>query len=361
MKAAVCREFGQPLVIEDVSLATASAGEVKVRIDACAVCHSDIIYADGGWGGSLPMVVGHEASGTVTEVGEGVNDVQPGNFVVVTLIRHCGDCRYCDRGDEVICDTTFPLDENSPLTSASGQAMTQAMRTGAFAEEVVVGASQVCPLPRAIPAECASLLACGVLTGVGAVTNTARVPPGAEVVVIGIGGVGLNAIQGAVLSNANSVISIDLVDYKLEAAETFGATHTINSTSEDPVAAVRGLTGGNGADFVFVTVGAKAPIDQGVQMLANGGSAVVVGIPESGVMTEYDPVELATRGQRIVGSKMGSARVREDIPRLAKLYEEGRLKLDELISGRYRLEEINDAIESVKNGQALRNVIVFEG
>jgi len=359
MKAAVCVEFGKPLVIEDLVLAPPSADEVRVRIDACAICHSDIIYADGGWGGSLPMVLGHEASGTVIEVGDGVKGVEAGDYVVVTLIRHCGDCRYCDRGDDVICDATFPLDEQSPLTSASGETIYQAMRTGAFAEEVVVGASQVCPVPTEIPADCASLLACGVLTGVGAVTNTARVPPGADIVVIGIGGVGMNTIQGAVLADANSVIAIDLIDDKLESAEIFGATHTINSTSEDPVAAVRELTGGNGADFVFVTVGAKAPIDQSVRMLANGGSAVVVGIPESGVITEYDPVELASRGQRIVGSKMGSARVREDIPRLTKLYEEGRLKLDELISGRYPLDEINDAIAATKSGQSLRNVIVF--
>ena len=233
------------------------------------------------------------------------------------------------------------------------------MRTGAFAEEVVVGASQVCPVSRQIPAASAALLACGVLTGVGAVTNTAQVPAGADVVVIGIGGVGINALQGAGLCEAGSIIAVDIADEKLEVARRFGATHAVNSASEDAIAAVKTATGGKGADFVFVAVGAKAPIDEGVQMLASGGTAVVVGIPASGVITEYDPVELASRGQRIVGSKMGSARVREDIPRLAKLYEEGRLKLDELISGRYPLEQINDAIAATKSGQSLRNVVVF--
>lgn len=359
MKAAICREFGKPLVIEDVELAAPSAGEVRVKLEACAICHSDIIYADGGWGGSLPMLLGHEASGTVIDVGEGVDDIQPGDFVVVTLIRHCGACRYCERGDDVICDATFPLDERSPLTSSSGEAVVQAMRTGAFAEEVVVGASQVCPVSRQIPAASAALLACGVLTGVGAVTNTAQVPAGADVVVIGIGGVGINALQGAGLCEAGSIIAVDIADEKLEVARRFGATHAVNSASEDAIAAVKTATGGKGADFVFVAVGAKAPIDEGVQMLASGGTAVVVGIPASGVITEYDPVELASRGQRIVGSKMGSARVREDIPRLAKLYEEGRLKLDELISGRYPLEQINDAIAATKSGQSLRNVVVF--
>lgn len=359
MKAAICREFGKPLVIEDVELAAPSAGELRVKLEACAICHSDIIYADGGWGGSLPMLLGHEASGTVIDVGEGVDDIQPGDFVVVTLIRHCGACRYCERGDDVICDATFPLDERSPLTSSSGEAVVQAMRTGAFAEEVVVGASQVCPVSRQIPAASAALLACGVLTGVGAVTNTAQVPAGADVVVIGIGGVGINALQGAGLCEAGSIIAVDIADEKLEVARRFGATHAVNSASEDAIAAVKTATGGKGADFVFVAVGAKAPIDEGVQMLASGGTAVVVGIPASGVITEYDPVELASRGQRIVGSKMGSARVREDIPRLAKLYEEGRLKLDELISGRYPLEQINDAIAATKSGQSLRNVVVF--
>ncbi len=359
MKAAICREFGKPLVIEDVELAAPSAGEVRVKLEACAICHSDIIYADGGWGGSLPMLLGHEASGTVTAIGDGVEDVQPGDFVVVTLIRHCGECRYCERGDDVICDATFPLDEQSPLTSSSGETVVQAMRTGAFAEEVVVGASQVCPVSREIPADRAALLACGVLTGVGAVTNTAKVPAGADVVVIGIGGVGINALQGAGLCEAGSIIAVDVADEKLEVARCFGATHAVNSASEDAIAAVKEATGGKGADFVFVAVGAKAPIDEGVQMLASGGTAVVVGIPASGVMTEYDPVELASRGQRIVGSKMGSAHVREDIPRLAKLYEEGKLKLDELISGRYPLEQINDAIAATKSGQSLRNVVVF--
>ncbi len=359
MKAAICREFGKPLVIEDVELAAPSAGEVRVKLEACAICHSDIIYADGGWGGSLPMLLGHEASGTVIDVGEGVDDVRPGDFVVVTLIRHCGACRYCERGDDVICDATFPLDERSPLTSSSGEAVVQAMRTGAFAEEVVVGASQVCPVSRQIPAASAALLACGVITGVGAVTNTVQVPAGADVVVIGIGGVGINVLQGAGLCEAGSIIAVDIADQKLEVARRFGATHAVNSASEDAITAVKTATGGKGADFVFVAVGAKAPIDEGVQMLASGGTAVVVGIPASGVMTEYDPVELASRGQRIVGSKMGSACVREDIPRLAKLYEEGRLKLDELISGRYPLEQINDAIAATKSGQSLRNVVVF--
>ena len=359
MKAAVCREFGKPLVIEDVELAEPSEGEVRVKLGACAICHSDIIFADGGWGGDLPVVLGHEAAGTVTAIGAGVDSVKSGDYVVVTLIRHCGSCYYCDQGDDVMCDASFPLDENSPLRSSAGESIFQGLRTGAFAEEVVVGATQVCAIPDVIPVECASLLACGVLTGVGAVINTAKVSPGSNVVVIGAGGVGLNAIQGAALADANTVIAIDIAADKLEAARSFGATHAINSVSEDATSTVLQETGGRGADYVFVTVGAKTAIDQSVQMLGRGGTAVIVGMPESGVMAEYDPSELASRSQKIIGSKMGSARISADIPRLVKLYQEGHLKLDELVSGRYPLEDINDAIASVKDGMALRNVVIF--
>jgi Zn-dependent alcohol dehydrogenase len=258
-----------------------------------------------------------------------------------------------------MCDASFPLDENSPLRSSAGESIFQGLRTGAFAEEVVVGATQVCAIPDVIPVECASLLACGVLTGVGAVINTAKVSPGSNVVVIGAGGVGLNAIQGAALADANTVIAIDIAADKLEAARSFGATHAINSVSEDATSTVLQETGGRGADYVFVTVGAKTAIDQSVQMLGRGGTAVIVGMPESGVMAEYDPSELASRSQKIIGSKMGSARISADIPRLVKLYQEGHLKLDELVSGRYPLEDINDAIASVKDGMALRNVVIF--
>lgn len=359
MRAAVCRAFGAPLAVEEVALAAPRAGEVEVRLAACAICHSDIAYADGAWGGDLPAVYGHEAAGVVERIGPGVARVAPGDHVVVTLIRACGHCRCCAKNLPVACETRFPLDRETPLRAADGAPLVHGLRTGAFAERVVVEASQVVAVPKDMPLDRAALLACGVITGFGAVTNTAAVSAGSDVVVIGTGGVGLNAVQGAAHVGARSVIAVDLSDAKLAAARRFGATETVNPAERDPGAAVRESTAGRGADYVFVTVGAKAAFDQSYGLLAPAGAVVLVGMPASGVLSEFDPGTLAGAGQRILGSKMGSARIDEDIPRLVALYREGRLKLDELITGRYRLADINEAIASAKRGEALRNVIVF--
>ncbi len=360
MKAAVCHAFGEPLVVEDVGIAEPGPGEVKVKIRACAICHSDIFYAEGAWGGVLPAVYGHEAAGVVEKVGDGVKSVAPGDHVVVTLIRSCGHCHYCGQGVPVACETSFPLDETSPLRAADGTSVVHGLRTGAFAESAVVEASQVVSLPKDIAFDVASLLACGVITGLGAVVNTAKVPAGSSVVVIGTGGVGLNSVQGAALCGATTIIAVDLSDDKLEAARRFGATETINPSKTDVRQQVFSMTNGRGADYVFVTVGAKSAFDQSYGLLAKTGSAVLVGMPATGVMSEIDPGTLADQSQRILGSKMGSARIQVDIPNLVELYRQGRIKLDELISGRYRLDEINQAIAEVNRGEALRNVIVFE-
>lgn len=359
IKAAVCREFGAPLIVEHVELAAPGSGEVQVRMAATAICHSDITYAEGGWGGALPAVYGHEGAGVVAAVGEGVSSVAVGDPVVVTLIRSCGRCHGCLLGMPVTCEATFPLDRHSPLTDAAGVPIAQGMRTAAFAEQVVVDASQVVRVPADLALDVASLLACGVITGFGAVTNTAQVPAGAHVAVFGCGGVGLNSVQGAHVSGARTVIGIDVADSKLDAARRFGATHTINPRATDVVTAVRELTEGRGADFVFVTVGAKAAFDQSYELLAKGGAVVLVGMPATGVTSEIDPGTMAAASQRILGSKMGSARIGIDIPNLVSLYRQGRVKLDELVSGRYPLTDINEAIASVKAGDALRNVVVF--
>jgi Zn-dependent alcohol dehydrogenase len=202
-------------------------------------------------------------------------------------------------------------------------------------------------------------LACGVITGLGAVTNTAKIPSGSSVVVIGTGGVGLNSIQGAVLCGAYTIIALDLVDSKLEAARRFGATHTINAGQAEVQAAVKALTGGRGADYVFITVGSGRAIEQGLSLLRRGGTLVIVGMPAIGVKAALEVVDIAYNGQRVIGSNMGSTRLRVDVPKLVALYQQGRLKLDELITARYPLEEINQAIAKVKRGEALRNVIVF--
>ena len=359
MKAAICREFATPLRIEEVRLDPPGAGEVTVRLAACAICHSDITYMDGGWGGQLPAVYGHEAAGVIETVGAGTTDLQPGDHVVVTLIRSCGACHFCTQGKQVYCEASFRLDGETPLRDAGGAPLFQAMRTGAFAERVTVHASQVVAIPTDVPLDAAALLACGVITGLGAVMNTAQIEPGATVVVIGTGGVGLNSVQGASLRGARTIVAIDLSDSKLAAARRFGATHVLNPTREDLPTAVRALTEGRGADYVFVTVGAKAAVEQSLTLLTKGGAAVIVGIPASDVMTAFHPETVAALGHRIMGSKMGSARIQLDVPALVDLYRQGQLKLDELISGRYPLEEINAAIASVKRGEALRNVIVF--
>ena len=359
MKAAVCREFGQPLVIENVTLADAGPGEVRIKVKATAICHSDISYADGAWGGTLPAIYGHECAGVVEQVGSGVTTVAVGNHVVATLIRSCGHCHGCSMGNPVMCSTQFALDAKSPIADKDGKSVVQSMRTGGFAEFILVHESQCVSVPKAIPFASASLLACGVITGFGAVTNTAKVPAGSHVVVIGTGGVGLNAIQGAHVSGARTVIAVDIADNKIEAAKTFGATHGINSKTQDVGERVLALTDGRGADFVFVTVGVKTAFDSSYNLLAKGGSVVLVGMPASGVMSEIDPGTMAAYSQNILGSKMGSARIQVDIPNLVGLYEQGRVKLDELVTKTYPIEEINEAIAAVKRGEALRNVIVF--
>lgn len=360
MKAAVCHAFGEPLAVEEVGIAEPGPGEVRVRVGACAICHSDISYAEGVWGGALPAVYGHEAAGVVESVGGGVSSVAPGDRVVVTLIRSCGHCRYCGRGLPVACETTFPLDETSPLTAADGSPVVHGLRTAAFAEYAVVDASQVVALPDDIAFDAASLLACGVITGLGAVVNTAKVRAGSSVVVIGTGGVGLNSVQGAALCGATPIIAVDLSGGKLEAARRFGATGTVNPSEADVRQQVLSITGGRGADYVFVTVGARSAFDRSYGLLARGGAAVLVGMPAAGVMSEIDPGTLADRSQRILGSKMGSARIQIDIPNLVDLYRQGRIRFDELISARYPLDGINAAIAEVNRGEALRNVIVFE-
>lgn len=359
MKAAVCYEFDCPLVVEEIEIDSPQAGEVKVRLSACAICHSDIHAIDGDWGGSLPVVYGHEAAGVVDSVGPGVTHAGAGDHVVVTLIRSCGHCFYCAQGSSHHCETEFALGKEHRLHTKAGQAIHQGIRTGAFAEFVVVDESQIVRIPPEIPLDSASLLACGVITGLGAVVNTAKVPSGSSVAVIGTGGVGLNSIQGARLSGAQPIVAIDLSDQKLEAAKAFGATHTINSSSEDARDVIRSLTSGRGADYVFVTVGNAKVIGTAVDLLRPAGTLVLVGMPASGEKAEIEVVDMADHAWRLLGSKMGSTRLRVDIPKLVELYAQGRLMLDELISARYPLDHINEAIASVKRGEALRNVIVF--
>ena len=359
MKAAVCRAFGEPLVIEDLTVGEPETGEVRVAIRACAVCHSDIHAAEGSWGGILPAVYGHEAAGVVEAVGPGVTRVTPGDHVVVTLLRSCGYCFFCTRGEPYLCESEFALATPGRLRDAAGEPVHAGISTGAFAEVAIVHESQIALLPKSLPFDLGSLLGCGVITGFGAVVSTAEVPVGASVVVIGTGGVGLNAIQGALISGARPIMALDLSAGKREAALAFGATHAADPSVGDVATEVRALTAGRGADYVFVTVGSIRAIEQGLTLLRSGGALVIVGMPGEGETFETVAVDLADAGRRILGSNMGSTRLQTTIPALVDLYEQGRLKLDELITGRYPLEQINEAFASVNRGEALRNVVVF--
>lgn len=359
MKAAVCRDFGKPLTIEDVHLDLPHAGEVRVQVKACGICQSDTHSIEGAWGGVLPAIFGHEAAGVVEAVGDGVTGLRPGQRVVVTLVRACHQCYFCNLGQPALCETTFRLDRETPIRAADGMRISQGIRTAAFAEAVLVDASQAIPLPDDIPMESASLLACAVLTGFGAVVNTAGPQSGQSVVVIGTGGVGLNAIQGAALSGAGPVIAVDIDSRKLEIARSFGATHAIDPREEDVEASIAALTAGRRADTVIVTAGSGAAVEQGIKLARRAGTVVLVGMPPSGNTSQIDPGQVAHDGQRILGSKVGSARPQIDIPRLLQLYRDGRLKLDELVSKRYPLADINQAIVSSVRGEALRNVILF--
>src|SRR5215831_5487751 len=242
MRAAVCRSFGAPLGIEEARLRAPGPGEVVVRVAACGICHSDVAFIDGAWGGALPAVYGHEAAGA--EAGPGAGGLAVGDHVVVTPVRSCGRCARCGRGQPALCEGVAPADHVTALTNAGGETIRQGMRTAAFASLVLVHASQVVAVPPSLPLDAASLLACGVITGVGAVMNTAAVEPGSTVVVLGAGGVGLNCVQGALLAGAQHIIAADRVAAKLDAARAFGATDVVNVTAEDAADRVHKHTGG---------------------------------------------------------------------------------------------------------------------
>jgi Zn-dependent alcohol dehydrogenase len=338
IKAAVCHEFGAPLKIETIDLREPTTGEVEVTLGAVAVCHSDISFADGDWGGDLPAVYGHEAAGLVSKIGDTVKGFEIGDRVVVTLIKSCGNCNNCLEGNPTICEasnTAIP-----PILSSKGITIQQVMN---------------CDLNF----ETASLLACGVITGIGAVVNAAKLRPGQDAVVIGAGGVGLNAIQGARIAGARRIIAVDTNKDKLVVAREFGATDCVLATEKSPWRIAKSLIGG-GADVVFVTVGNSAVYDVAPRYLGYGGKVVMVGMPKSGDKSTYEPVMMASVSQGMIGSKMGDVVIKRDIPWMVDLYNQGRIKLDELVSKTWSLEQINEAIADTKLGSAKRNVIVFD-
>lgn len=357
IRAAVCREFGKPLAIKEIQLAAPHMGQVEVTLSAVAICHSDISFAEGAWGGHLPAVYGHEAAGRISKLGDGVTGFALGDPVVVTLIRSCGTCAPCAGGRPTICET--PFDQTShPLSSTDGNAVEQGMACGAFAERVVVDTRQIVKIPTDMPHDAAALISCGVITGVGAAVNAAELRAGQDVVVIGAGGVGLNAIQGARLAGARRIVAVDMTEEKLAIAREFGATDGVLATEKSPWRQAIEIMG-RGADAVLVTVGAIPAVEQASRYLGRGGKAILIGMPHSGAKAEIEPVIMAAVAHGIIGSKMGDAVIQRDIPWIVDLYQQGRLKLDELISNRWSLDQINEAIADTKTGSAKRNVIIF--
>jgi S-(hydroxymethyl)glutathione dehydrogenase/alcohol dehydrogenase len=362
MKAAILYEVNQPLVIEDgVTVESPGKGEVKVKVTFTAVCHSDLHFFSGEIPSPLPGLAGHETAGYIDEVGEGVTKVKKGDTVVIgTVTSGCGQCYYCKIGKPHYCVERGAF-SRPKHKNAKGQPLTlMAGPVGGFVEYTTVPQELVTGIPKDMPLDKACLLACGVTSGFGAVVNRAKVPAMSSVVVVGTGGVGLNSIQGAAFSGAYPVIAVDILDSKLATARKFGATHVVNLKKEkNPVKTVQDMTNGRGADYVFVTVGKVDAIRTGFSMCGVMGMTVVIGLA-GGDLKDFTPLEFVFTEKILTGAGGGSIRSSIDITFLVSLYKAGKLKLDELISGYYPLERINEAVESLKKGEALRNIITFE-
>jgi S-(hydroxymethyl)glutathione dehydrogenase/alcohol dehydrogenase len=362
VKAAVVNKFGTHLDIEELTLERPEQGEVMVKVAFCAICHSDIHSIKGEhFNPPLPAIGGHEVSGYVEEIGEGVSYVTPGDPVIVTIPAvGCGQCYSCMNGQPTLCENRMTkLAGPGRYINKKGQRLTQLGGAMAgFTEYTTVKEYNVVKMPKDMPLDLASLLACGVVSGFYAVINKVQVRPFSSVVVMGTGGVGLNAVQGAVFSGAYPVIAVDVEDNKLEIARKFGATYTINAKREpDPIGAVKILTSGKGADYAFITVAGMGPLRQGFLMCRRGGMTIIIGHAGEQRLSDFDVMEVM--GVTLTGCGMGQIRPRIDIPRLVTLYKGGRLKLDELLDRRFSLDQIDEAIESALTGKALRNIIVF--
>jgi S-(hydroxymethyl)glutathione dehydrogenase/alcohol dehydrogenase len=365
-KAAVCRGLNEPLSIEEIDLEAPKAGEVKVKMGASGVCHSDLSVQNGTLFGSYPIVLGHEGAGVIEEIGEGVEGLAPGDHVVISWVPQCGTCFFCRKGQGFLCEAgaagmaTGGLLDGTPRFSKDGSPIMQMACTGTFSESVVIPAIGAVKIPDDVPLDIAALIGCGVLTGVGAATNTADIKAGDTVAVVGCGGVGLNVIQGAVIAGATRVIAVDMLENKLKMAEQFGATDLVDASQGDAVAKVLELTEGRGADVAFEVIGLKATIDQCVNMTRRGGEAVLVGVPKMEVMLELPAFfSVVLMSKTIKGCWYGSSNVHEDVAKLVGWYREGKLKLDELISRRIDLDDVNDAFRAMEAGEVARSVIEY--
>ncbi len=364
MKAAILYRVNEPLKVEAVDLDSPKAAEVRVKIAANGVCHSDYSVVHGVLGSPLPVVPGHEGAGIVDEVGSGVTMVKPGDHVVLSLAPYCGHCYYCSIGRPILCGNTSRVLAKGTMVDGScrlrknGQSIHHMAGISSFAEYAVVAENSCIKIADEVPLDKACLVGCGVMTGVGAAINTAKVEPGSSAVVIGCGGVGLNVIQGCALAGAEIIVGVDLLDNKLEFARQFGATHTINPSRQDLFKTVRSLTEGRGSDYAFEVIGLSKTAEQAYACTRPGGTTVIVGaaarkdhvsIPMASFLTE----------KTIKGSGYGSSRPHFDIPRLINLYMKKKLKLDELITRTYSLDQVNEAMTALEKGEVARGVVVM--
>jgi S-(hydroxymethyl)glutathione dehydrogenase/alcohol dehydrogenase len=360
MRAAVLREVNKPMLVEEIDTADPAPREVLIRTAATGVCHSDLHFYNGSYPGRMPMVLGHEAAGVVEKVGSQVGYVKPGDHVITCLSTFCGTCEHCLTGHMSLCvePAVRRRPDEAPRLSQRGQGLTQFANLGSFAEHMLVHEHSLVKIRPDMPLDRAALIGCGVTTGVGAVIHTAKVEPGSSVAVIGCGGVGLSCINGAAIAGAARIIAVDMVPSKLELARKFGATDTVNAKAVDPVAAVIEMTGG-GVHYAFEAIGLKVTAEQSFRMLKRGGTATIIGmIPPKTMVELHGPDFLQEK--KIQGSMMGSNRFRVDMPRFIDFYLQGRLHLDDMISRRIRLEQVNEAFAEIDKGEVARSVILFD-
>ena len=359
MKAAVFREVNVPMEIEDIQVSKPGPREVLIRTGAAGICHSDMHFFNGTYPGKVPMVLGHESAGVVEEVGSDVHYVKPGDHVITCLSVFCGHCEQCFTGHLSLCQEpeTNRSKEEEPRLSKESQSLTQFAQLGSFAEQMLVHEHAIVKIREDMPMDRAALIGCGVTTGFGAVIHTAAVEPGSTVAVIGCGGIGLSAINGAAIAGAARVIAIDMVESKLELARKVGATDTVNASDGNAVGEVIEMTGG-GVHYSFEAIGLKIAAEQAFQMLRAGGTATVIGMIPPGDMVTIHGVDFLSE-KKIQGSMMGSNRFRVDMPRFVDFYLQGRLHLDDLVSNRIQLTDINEGMAALETGEVARSVIMF--
>ena len=361
---AIVDEAGGRVIVEEIDVERPRAGEVQVRIVASGVCHSDLWARDNGnWGTPFPILLGHEGAGIVEEIGDGVDGLQVGDPVVVSWAVPCGTCRPCLRGQPRRCSHAW--DQPSRLRRArDGAQLFGVLACGTLATRTVVHAAQAIPMPTEIPLDRACLLGCGVSTGVGAAIQTANVWPGASVAVIGLGGIGLAAMQGARIAGAQRLIGVDIAANKLEWAERFGATDVVDASSADPVDAVRALTGGEGVDVAFEATGIPVCVRQAVEMLAYAGTAVAIGVPPvpSELVLSWNGSDLAAYPHKasLLITDGGDPIPAEDLPEMARWYLDGRLDLDGMVTRRLGLEDLDEAFRAMLAGEVIRSVVMFD-